>query len=201
MFKKNFVILFSSVVILISALLFSNSVAEDKKEKFSQPPKVAVVNTRYVLQKTKKYAEFVEKMQAEASEISQELKNLSDEIKKGEKALETRVKGSSDYLEMAQGLMEKEASLRARKEFQQNLMTLKEKQWTETMYEKVHQVIAEIAKKEGITLVLDGNPELSREIPAPSPQELVLTIRTRKVLYFADTIDITEMVLAKIDAE
>ncbi len=198
--KKNLVILVASISILMSAFIFNNSFA-DEKAKFSQPPKIAVVNMRYILQKTKKYGEFIKKMQAEAETISQELKQLSQDIQQGEKELETRVKGSADYLQMAQGLMEKEASLQARKEFQQNLMTLKEKQWTETMYEAVNKKVEDIAKEENIQLVLDGNSELAREIPASSPNELIMTIRTRKVLYFSDTIDLTDRILAEIDAQ
>ncbi len=139
-------------------------------------------------------------MQRDMDNIRAELGGLADEIKKDGKALDTRVKGSEDYLKMAQALMEKEAKLQARQEFEKNLMSLREKQWTENIYTLVHEQIEEIAKKMGVDIVIDGNADLTKEIPASSPNELVLTIRTRKVLYFNDSVDMTADVLEAVDA-
>ena len=52
----------------------------------------------------------------------------------------------------------------------------------------------------GVDIVLDGNADLDREMPAVSPNELVLTIRTRKVLYFNNSVDITDEVLEAVNS-
>lgn len=198
--NKSVVILVLICAFLMSIVVMDKTSAE-AKEKFQQPSKIAVVNVRYILQTSKKYAEFMTQMQADAEKIQADLKAISEEIKTDEKALETRVKGSSDYLDMTRKLMEKEANLEAKKEFEKNLMALREKQWTESMYEKISESIKELAVAKDISVVLDGNADLSREIPAMNSKELVLTIRTRKVVYYSENVDLTDEVLASVDAK
>lgn len=196
---RNFTVIVLLVVIFVFGMFYQKGVAADKA-KFNAATKVGVVNIRYIIQKTQKQADFMEKMQKDMEDIRAELKVLSEEIKKDEKALDTRVKGSEDYLKMAQELMEKEAKFQARKEFEKNLMALREKQWTEELYSMIHDKIAEVAKSMGVDIVVDGNAELNKEIPAATPNELVLTIRTRKILYFNNSVDITVEVLEAVDA-
>ena len=196
---KNLVIIVILIGVFVLGLAYQKGIAADKA-KFNTAPKVGVVNIRYIIQKTQKQTDFMEKMQKDMEEIRADLTELSDELKKGEKALDARIKGSEDYLKMAQDLMEKEAKLQARKEFEKNLLALREKQWTEELYTLIHEKIAEISKKMGVDIVIDGNADLNKEIPAATPNELVLTIRTRKVLYFNDSVDLTTEVLEAVDA-
>ena len=198
--NKSIVVLVLVCAFLMSIVIMDKTSAESKA-KFQQSPKIAVVNVRYILQTSKKYTEFMAQMQSDVEKIQADLKALSEEIKKDEKALETRVKGSSDYLDMTRKLMEKEANLEAKKEFEKNLMALREKQWTEGMYENISEKIKELAVAKDISIVLDGNADLSREIPAMNTKELVLTIRTRKVMYYNETVDLTDEVLAAVDAK
>ena len=196
---RKFAVLVILVAVFVLGVGYQKSIAVDKA-KFNSAPKIGVVNIRYIIQKTQKQTAFMEKMQKDMEDIRADLTELSEELKKGEKALDTRVKGSEDYLKMAQDLMEKEAKLQARKEFEKNLMALREKQWTEDLYMLVHDKIAEISRKMGVDIVIDGNADLEKEIPAASPNELVLTIRTRNVLYFNDSVDLTTEVLEAVDA-
>jgi Skp family chaperone for outer membrane proteins len=69
------------------------------------------------------------------------------------------------------------------------------------MYENISEKIKELAVAKDISIVLDGNADLSREIPAMNTKELVLTIRTRKVMYYNETVDLTDEVLAAVDAK
>lgn len=197
--SKRFVIGVILAVVFSTGLFFGRTNAEGTNQKMISPSRVAVVDVRDVLQRAKSHSDFLEKMQKETDKVRDELKMLSDEIKRDSEALDTRKKGTDEYFSMAKELMDKEAKLESRKEFEKNLVTLKEKQWTEDTYEKVHKAIATVAEKMGIDIVLDGNGDLTREIPSPSPNELVLTIRTRKVLYFTNSIDITEEVLAEVN--
>jgi Skp family chaperone for outer membrane proteins len=198
--NKSVVILVLVCGFLMSIVIMDKTSAESKA-KFQQAPKIAVVNVRYILQTSKKYTEFMTQMQSDVEKIQADLKALNEEIQKDGKALETRVKGSSDYLDMTRKLMEKEANLEAKKEFEKNLMSLREKQWTEGMYEKISESIKDLAVAKGISIVLDGNADLTREIPAMNSKELVLTIRTRKVMYYEETVDMTDEVLAAVDAK
>ena len=63
--------------------------------------------------------------------------------------------------------------------------------WTEKMYLEVLNAVGKIAKQKGYDLVLEKD---EIELPAASATELMLIIRTHKVLYNNDDMDITSEV-------
>jgi len=68
----------------------------------------------------------------------------------------------------------------------------------EALYEDILREIGEVAKQKDLDLVFErSEPELS----ALSPQELDDTISTHKLLYSGDCLDITDEVMARVDAK
>jgi Skp family chaperone for outer membrane proteins len=65
------------------------------------------------------------------------------------------------------------------------------------LFKDVIKAVAEVAKEKGIDLVLEKSEP---DLPAANSNELTLTISTHKVLYSAGCEDITDVVLAKVDA-
>ncbi len=195
--KRNILVII--LLLAVVAIGFNKTFADGEKAKLSAPAKIAVVNVRYVLQNIKANTEFVKQMTDQTDQIQADLKALSDELIMLEKSMGTRVKGSSDYMKIAKELMEKEAIFNAQREFQKNLMVHTQKQWTEEIYKTINEKIAEVASAKKIDIVLDGNADLTKELPAPTFDDLFLTIRTRSVLYFNDSVDITQEVIEAVD--
>jgi Skp family chaperone for outer membrane proteins len=94
-------------------------------------------------------------------------------------------------------VLEKQARLQAQQEFYKRQMELSEQIAIEGLYKDVIEATAEVAKEKSLDLVLERS-EL--DLPAGSSNELTLTISTNKVLYNAGCEDITDAVLAKVDA-
>jgi Skp family chaperone for outer membrane proteins len=66
------------------------------------------------------------------------------------------------------------------------------------IYTDILRIVNEVAQQKGLDLVLEKNePELLDSTPA---NELMLTIRTHKVLYSGGCVDITDEVIARLDA-
>ena len=129
-------------------------------------------------------------MQAELEKMSKELAALDADMK-------TRKPGSEDYIKLAEEMTNKDALLKARKQFYQELLTAKDQRWTEDFYREILQVAAEVAVDKGLDIVLEKDEP---ELPAANPTELMLVIRTHKVLYSAAELDITKLVIAEIDS-
>ena len=160
------------------------------------PAKIAVVNIRNVFQNCKRNQQYKDQMTAAQEKVVAELDKLSKEIEAVKADINTRKIGSADYLELTKSLMEKKSILDARQEYFQKELMMKEQQWTEKLYQEILDKISQIAKQKGVDMVLDKG---QLELPAASPTDLMLSIRTNKVLYCADYLDITAEVLAALD--
>ncbi|RKY23237.1 MAG: hypothetical protein DRP62_06310 [Planctomycetota bacterium] len=170
--------------------------AEPKVEKDSL--QIGVVSVRRIFQNSSRHAGYMEKAVAERKSAEAELDKLSKEIEAEKAGLKTLKQGSSDYLSQMKEVMTKQAGLQAKQDFYKRQMELKDQQWTEQLYKDILQQSSEIAKEKGLALVFEKDEV---ELPAASANELMLTIRTHKLLYSDGCLDITDEVMARIDAK
>lgn len=170
--------------------------AEEKADKFSV--KIGVVSVRKVFQECKRNARYVAEAAAEDGRVVAGLQKLSGQIEAERAGLRALKQGSSDYLAAMREILTKQASLQAQREFHKQQMELKDQQWTEQLYKDILRYTEEVAKEKGLDLVFEKDEV---ELPAPSPNELMMTIRTHKLLYSGGCMDITDEVLALVDAE
>ena len=160
------------------------------------PPKVAVVSIRSILENTKKKVQFEEQLKAEGERVMAELKKLEAEIEALRADMNTRVKGSGDYMELMRKGMEKQATLKAKDEFYQQQFALMQQDWTEKVYKEIITAVEKTSQEMGLDMVLAKEDFL---FPSASSNELLMTIKTSKVLYSSDELDITNEVLATLD--
>ncbi len=158
--------------------------------------KVGVVNVEKVFQQCKRNASYREQTQAEQEKIIAELEKAAREIEAEKTGLKALKPESADYLELMKQTFQKQAILQAQQEFYKQQMTLKDQRWTEQLYLDILSIVEEVAGQKGFDMVLTKE---QIELPAPSINELMLTVRTHKLLYSGGCIDITGEVTAKLD--
>ena len=158
--------------------------------------KVGIVSVREIFEKGKRNTNYREQAQAEQQKLIAELEKLEKEIDAQRAGLKTLVRGSEDYLELSREIMEKEANLQAQQEFYKQQLALKDQKWTEDLYKDILAAAKEIADAKGLDMVFESD---QITLPAPSANELMLTIRTHKILYYKDALDITDEVMEKVD--
>jgi len=163
----------------------------------SAPAKIGVMNLNQVLQGSKKHKAWQEKMNEEEKTIKAELDKLRSELDFINKDLKTLKEGSPDYTKLMRELAEKDGVAAAKEKYYEQEMTYKVKAWTEALYQDIVARVADVAKKNGLDIVLSSEEV---EIPSLSMRELLLDIKTNKVLYRSDSLDITSEVLAALDA-
>jgi Skp family chaperone for outer membrane proteins len=161
-------------------------------------PKVAVVSVRKVFQECKKSVSYRQEAIAEQDRIIAELDKLSKEIEAEKAGLKTLKENSSEYMASAKGLFEKQANYQARQEFYKQQMQLKDQLWTKDLYQEILQIAGEIAKEKGLEMVLR---EDEVDFSETDVAELGLAMRTQKLLYSGGCLDISDEVIARLDAK
>ena len=159
--------------------------------------KIGVVSVRKIFQDCKRNVKYRQELAAERDKLETELEKLSREIDLEKTGLKTLKSGSPDYLAAMKEIFEKQARLQAQQEFFKRQMDIREQTIIEGLFKDVVKTVEEVAKEKMLDLVLEKSEP---DLPAANSNELTLTISTHKVLYNAGCEDITDAVLAKVDA-
>jgi len=184
------------LLLTVLVVIFNNEDSWARSERDALSTKTAVVSVRRVFENSKKNVQWQQKMEAERQKIIADLEKISSEAKAIKADMHTRKPGSTDHLGLMRQLMEKEASLEVKEKFYQQDLSLREQQWTENLYQEIVITVGKVAEEKGLILVLAKD---ENQFPAASTNELLLVIKTSKVLYHAEEMDITNEVLAALD--
>jgi len=160
--------------------------------------RIAVVNIRELFTESKKNSDYQAQASQQRNEIYAELEALSSEIDAAKAVLKTRKVGAGDYWDLRKELALKQGALEAKKELYQQQINQKDQQWTEQLYKQIIDAVGKVAEQQSFDIVLaKDEPELP---VGASTLEFMLAIRTHKVLYASQQLDITKEVLALIDS-
>jgi Skp family chaperone for outer membrane proteins len=160
--------------------------------------KIGVISVRKIFQACKRNEKYRLQAKAEQEKAISELQQLRAEIKAAEAQLETRKAGTKDYLDLAQELSQKKATLPLKQDYYEQQFSAKDKDWTEQLYKDILASVNKIAEEKTLDMVFEKDQP---EFPVERADELMLTIRTNKILYTGSTcLDITDDVTTRIDA-
>ena len=130
--------------------------------------------------------------------MTAELDKLSKEIEAHRAGLKILKVGSSDHLAKLKQILEKQGAYEAQEEYQLQQKKVKYQRWIEALYVDILRETSAVAKKRSLDLVI-AKDEV--EFPALSVDSAMLAIRTHKLLYSDGCLDITDEVMAQLDAE
>ena len=191
---KNTIIL---IVLCSLALgLFGYEYAWAKSKKDFKPAKIGVVSIRRVFENSKKNTKWQADMDQERRQMVSELEKIATEIKAIKADMDTRKPGSTDYQNLMRNSMEKEAGLEAKEKFYQQDLTIKEHQWTEQFYIDTLAAASKVAEELELDLVLAKD---ENEFPASGANELMMIIKTSKIMYNSQDLDVTNEVIEILD--
>ena len=194
---KVFVLIFLvGAIVLFSG--YEQSLAARKSKASLSEVKIGVVSVTQIFKDCKRNVKYREETKAEYEKLAGELKKLEADIEADKAGLVTLKAGSSDHTEQVKEILVKQSTLQTHQKFYERQLELKEQRWTEELYQDILKATEEVAKEKGLTLVLENSRV---ELPALSAQDLMMTIRTNKVLYGDGSVDITDEVLEKVDSK
>ena len=196
--KIKIMILSCLIGVVFLFMGYERSLAKPKKKTVTPGLRIGVVSIRKIFLDCKRNAKYREESVAEQDRAIAELEKLSKEIEAEEAGLKALKAGSSDHLSSMKEILEKRAKFKAAQEFHERQIALKDRQWTEELYKDILRETSEVAEQKGLDMVFEKD---EIELPALSANELMLTIRTHKLLYSGGCLDITDEVMARLDGE
>lgn len=161
------------------------------------PAKIAVVDVTKVIKNCQKFKTWQENKQKEMQQIEAEFKVMKDELDALNENLKIRTPGSEDHRKLAKEFIEKKAVLQSKDAAYKEVWENEKELWTEQLYQKLLTVIDEVATKKGLDIVI-ANDELN--LKDPMRPDIMQTIVTKKVVYHNSQYDMTEEILAAMDA-
>jgi len=194
--QKNLTLLMAGLVAaaLLGAVLLPDSYAQNAPK--AQPAPVAVCDVVEVFNNYKRSADLKIDFDKRKERIEAENKKRLDAIDMVKGEMEGFTPGTKDYEERFEKLQRLSIERQAWLKYQEFLASKEQLQVTEDMYRQIRQAIETIARKRGFDVVLYRE---RKELPTESMAELLNQIERRKVLYFAESVDITEDVLTEIN--
>jgi Skp family chaperone for outer membrane proteins len=191
---KNTIILMVLCSLVLGFFGYEYSWAKSKKDFKSA--KIGVVSIRRVFENSKKNTKWQSGMDQERRQMVAELEKIAIEIKAIKADMATRKLGSTDYQNLMRNSMEKESGLEAKEKFYQQHLTMKEHQWTEQFYIDTLAAASKVAEELGLDLVLAKD---ENEFPASGANELMMIIKTSKIMYNNQDLDVTNEVVEILD--
>jgi len=185
-----------SVVICVVALLVTFDYSGAAPAAGGSALKIGVISIRTVFNKTRQQLEYRTQAIARQGQSRAQLQALAAEVEAGEAELKTLKPGTADHLEQLQSVLGKKSKLDSQQEFLKQQRMLEDKLWMEKLYQETLKIVAVMAKEEGLDLVLERTEP---EFPISS-EELMATFSTHKVLYAGAEMDLTNEVIARLDA-
>lgn len=190
---------FKSIVVMVLVVIMSGFVVNAGAVRAADNKclKIGVVSVRRIFQDCKRNSKYRQEMTADRDKMEGELDILSKDIDASKSKLKVLKQGSADYLSGMKDILDKQASLQAKQEYFKRQMDIREQAVVEQLFKDVVKATGEVAKDKGFDLILEKSEP---DLPAANSNELTLTISTQKVLYSSGCEDITDAVMAKVDA-
>jgi Skp family chaperone for outer membrane proteins len=164
--------------------------------------KIAVANPIRILNELAETKEINQSMETEQGSYKQQAVVREQKLKEVQAQRDALKSDSPQYLELNKQLVTLRTEAQAWQQQTQLELARKFRDQARRMNDKISAAISEIAKAEGYDLVLaDQKPELTdAQIEQMTPPQLLNVLFGRNLLYRNDTTDITQKVIAKLDA-
>lgn len=186
------------ISLIVLFLAHEYSLAQVNSGKPALP--VATISVSRAIRDCKATGKFRDKSIAENNRLDADEEKLSTEVKALAAALRAGAlkPDSPDYMQQYQELLQKQAQLKTMEDLNPQRKALAQQLWTEKLYKEILRITKELASQKGIALVLAVDEP---EFPMPRYEELVMALRTHKVLYNGGCLDLTNEVIAVLDKE
>ena len=183
--------------LLVAAVFILSAAAS--AQSAGEATRVAVVDLQQVIDQSAQQKAFQQQNAAKGEELKAENDRRRSELQSMLTQLEPLNPGSEPWLAKRDEIQEKQTSLQVWVQVAEQQANLERARQFATLYMAASEATAKVAQAQGVDLVLQGGamPDLMRL----NPEQLQSVAQNRKVIYAADTLDITQAVLARIDAE
>lgn len=168
-------------------------------------PRIATVNTAKVFNEMMETKDLKQKMDSDGKAIKDESDRRENDLKETQKKRDLFNEGSPDYDKANKELVEKAIAMRAWQELTKAELQRQQKVQMRNLFNKIEDATKEVAEAKKIDLVfVDQKIELptdSKTMEQITADQLRQLINQRTIVYNNGRLDITNEVLAAVDAK
>lgn len=158
----------------------------------------AAVDVVRVFNEYQRQRDLTEEMRRHQDRLEKENQRRRDQIDSLQATIDAMHPDDPTYAEKMRQLLQQQIDYKNWFDVNQAAMAREVGIWTTRIYREITASVAEIAKSQGIALVLYKD---QFEPAGLDPEVIREQIRSRKVLFAADTIDLTQAVLDRLNAQ
>lgn len=170
----------------------------DAAQPTVEPARVACVDVVQVFNEYDRQQDLSSEMSTLDQQIQAENTRRKQAIEAKRTALSQMDRTDPAFVQQRDELMKLELAYRNWTELMQAQMTREVAAWSQRVYQEILDATAAVAEQQGYDLVLYRDQFVQQP---DNPEALRQQIRSRKVIYAADRIDITATVLQALNAE
>jgi len=184
------------VVILVVALWATFEYGHAAPAAATGGLNIGVVSVRSVISGSQQQVRYSNAVMGAQAQLQAQLESRVKAIEAAEANLKTLRPGTEDYLKQLQSVLQQRGELDSEQEYLKQKRSLENKEWMEKLYQATLKIVTDLAKEKGLDLVLE---KTEPQFPI-SGDELMATFSTHKVLYSGNCLDLTNEVIARLDA-
>lgn len=158
--------------------------------------KVAVVDMTKVFNECQQIKDINDILQRRGAEFRTQIQKSQETIEQKEAELEAFARGSKEYVERFKEWVQLQVDYATSVKVHQRKLLRNQTLWTRKTYYSTVEAVEELAKARGLSLVLYRD---EMELATDDINELERRLRSRKVIYSAAALDITQEILDKVD--
>lgn len=185
-----------TVMLAIAAIVAINWVALAANGPASAATAAAVVDVQKVFNTCGEKADIDANFQSSIEKLTADLEERNNQIKSDQFDLDLIKADSPEYKQKREEIDRKIVALKVEENYRKATIVREQMLRYESLYRKLRKACGEVANEEDYDLVLFKEAE---KLTYKKPQDLVNQIGTRKLLWSADELDITDQVIQKLN--
>ncbi|MCX5646704.1 MAG: OmpH family outer membrane protein [Phycisphaerae bacterium] len=186
----------ASILVCVAALWAAMQYGHAASQPATPVSKIGLVSVRDVFGGSKKHALYQDQTAKRVAQARIKIDDLTKQLDTEEGDLKTLKQGTAEYVKQFQVVLDTRSKLQNRQELFKQQRMAEDKKWFEDLYQETLKATEAAAKERGLDLVLERTEP---KFPIAS-EEVWSTVSTNKVLYGGGCPDLTNDVIARIDA-
>jgi Skp family chaperone for outer membrane proteins len=185
------------VAALVMCLTFGTAAA-----KAQEAAKVGIVNPAAVFAQMQETKDLKQKLENDRKALEQEVQSRQGKVKDLQGARDMLKADSPQYQDADKAFMQAAIEFDTWSKITQAQLQGQQKQQMKILFDKIVTATTQVAQRKGLDLVLaDQRPELPENLAAINVDQLRAILNGRNVLYSTPRVDISNDVVAALDAQ
>jgi len=197
--RKSHLLAVLAAGILSSGLIAAYGIAQQPITSAVRPPSrgatIAMLDVKYIFKKHAGFKAWMNGMNADVERAEADVKAAREEMRKLAEQLQQYQKGSQQYKQLEAQMAEKQADVTVRVQLQKKGFMEQQAKIYHAVYQDIFQAVRSYAQANGISAVVQFDGERSD----PNNPETVVRDINKPVIYYAEQLDITPVILAQLN--